>query len=94
MSATPIRRHIFAKLSALFLLALILSPFTAPFATYDLSPVHHDILIKDKTETDPVLLVPPVSADWLSAAPRLLAARSPRVLLIEPRPPRHTVLRL
>ena len=51
-----VRSHVLARLAAVFLLSLILVPFTAPFRTFDLhdTPGQHssDGLPKDKVDAD------------------------------------------
>jgi hypothetical protein len=50
--------------AALWLLTLVLTPFTAPFRTFDLSnapsPQHFDTLPKDKVDDEKVSLAPPI----------------------------------
>lgn len=59
------RSHLVSKASALFLLTLILLPFTAPFPTYPLDAAsgqqHSDGLPKDKIDSDDALTLPAVS---------------------------------
>jgi hypothetical protein len=53
---TRLRRHVISKLCALSIIALVLTPFTAPFKTYDLADSRsdhaHDALPKDKIGAD------------------------------------------
>ena len=87
------RRHTFAKISAVWVIALILSPFTAPFATYDLSYGHHEQLFKGKSETEAVILPAPSASAWVFGAPRPLAAPL-RSVVRGPLMPDDLVLRL
>ena len=60
MTTSRIRHHTLARLSAVWLTVLIVLPFTAPFATYDLSHGQHEVLCKDKTDTDTAILQAPL----------------------------------
>jgi len=93
-TTSKVRRHIVARASALCLIALIVCPFTAPFATCNLSHGHHDELFKDKTGTDSVLLVAPVLSAWLPDAPRSLVILPLGTFLVVRFAPHDTVLRL
>jgi hypothetical protein len=61
-----VRRHATARISALWLIALILLPWTAPFRTFDLSHSsghqRFETVPKDKADGDATLLVKPATA--------------------------------
>ena len=62
-TTTRLRRHTLARLSAISLVVLIVLPFTAPFATYDLARGHSDHqLFKDKDDSNAVVLSAPTLA--------------------------------
>jgi hypothetical protein len=67
-----LRPHTISKICALWLVTLILLPFTAPFKTYELgnaaSDRSHDWLPKDKTDSDEKLTAP---SSWLLFWPAL-----------------------
>lgn len=91
-------RHVVSRFFALFLLALILIPFTAPFATIELSQAsrghQHDGLPKDKTDSEEKLVVP-LDYFILPLAPSIAGVRS--VVPAHSRaehPQQYTVLRL
>ena len=93
-----VRRHTISKICALWIVALILTPFTAPFKTYDLADARtdgtHDGLPKDKTAPDEKLTGP---SDASLIPPSL------NILIIKPltrhdqndaRQPQSTILRV
>ena len=69
---TILRRHTISKICALWLITLILTPFTAPFKSFDLanatSDRSHDGLPKDKTDSDQKVADP---SDWFLFPPAL-----------------------
>jgi hypothetical protein len=57
------RRHAISRICAVWLMTLIILPFTAPFASYDLAHPgnhsSHDGLVKEKTASDKEVVAPP-----------------------------------
>jgi hypothetical protein len=93
-----LRRRAISKIFALWIVALILTPFTAPFKTFDLSGARtagsHDGLPKDKTAPDEKLtdqsdasLIPP-SLNVIVVRPRTRHDQKAE------RQPQSTILRL
>jgi hypothetical protein len=93
-----VRHHLVSRVCAIWCIGLILTPFTAPFKTFDLnrSTSHHsdDGLPKDKTDSDNAVGEP---------APIFLLTRSPhatgslplaRLNQIQAHPVQCVVLRL
>ena len=93
-----LRRHAIAKLSALFLLALILTPFTAPFATYQLSQSADshpfDTPAKAKSVADEKLEGALKCIDVVGQGQRRRPDRSRPPAPVAEHRIRHTVLRL
>jgi len=92
-----VRRHAISRICSLWLIALILIPFTAPFRTFDLagSTSHsYDGLPKDKVDSDDKLAalgdttLPLPSRDVIVATPFV------RVSQLQGDPLQVTVLRL
>lgn len=93
-----LRRRAIAKIAALFLVALSVLPFSAPFKTFDFASSHsdgsHDGLPKDKVDSDEQLASPP--DDSLIPAHLTIVAVAPfvRPSQLEEHPFAATVLRL
>jgi hypothetical protein len=93
-----LRRNTISKIFALWIIGLILMPFTAPFKTYDLAgvrtPASRDGLPKDKTAPDEKLtdqsdasLIPP-SLDEIVIRPHTRHSQN------QSRQPQTRILRL
>ncbi len=93
---TALRRHTISRIAALWLLSLILIPFTAPFRTFDLasSPVgqRYDTIPKDKADCDDAVPPPPMQVP-LVLAPSDVIVSSP-LASIAIRPAFRLVLRI
>jgi len=67
-----LRHSAIAKIVAVWFVAMIVLPFTAPFQSYELtdssSSSSHQALPKDKSDSDDNLVPPP---DWCPAPPPL-----------------------
>ena len=95
-----LRRHAIARFSALAFITLILLPFTAPFPTYQLDPVHghpYDALpkeYKNKLDSDDGLILPSLGDAGIPALSQIVVRpfRSSNPI-VDP-PPQYTVLRL
>jgi len=95
---TGVRRRMISRICALWLVTLILLPFTAPFKTYDLgtSSSHRslDWLPKDNTDSDEKL---PPPSDWFLIPRELNTVRlkaSVPLSRIEEHQRQYTLLRL
>jgi hypothetical protein len=93
-----LRRHRISRICAVWLVTLILLPFTAPFKTYDLgnSASDHPLewLLKDNTDSDDKLAPP---SDWFLIRPALnIVSPAPSDLLswIEEHKSQYILLRL
>jgi len=93
-----LRPHTISKICALWLVALILLPFTAPFKTYELGNAatdrSHDGLPKDTTDSDEKLTAP---SSWLLFSPvlnGLIVKHFTRLSQIEEHHLQYTILRL
>ena len=91
-------RRTISKICALWLVTLILLPFTAPFKTYELgngaSDRSHDWLPKDKTDSDDKLTAP---STWVLLSPALnglIVKHFARLGQIEEHHLQYTILRL
>jgi hypothetical protein len=87
-----------SRICALWLITLILLPFTAPFKSYDLanstSDRSHDGLPKDKTDSEQKVAGP---SDWFLFPPArntIVVKHFARLSLIEEHPLQSTILRL
>jgi hypothetical protein len=93
-----LRRHTAARAAALFLITLILLPFTAPFPTCELTHSSHsdpfDTPAKAKLGTDDTLEVP-LSAVCIGVRATLAALTDVTgATEIVTHPPKHTILRI
>jgi hypothetical protein len=96
--SVSLRRHTISRICALWLITLILLPFTAPFKSYDLgnstSDRSHDGLPKDKTDSDQKVAAP---SDWFLFPPArniIVVKHFARVSPVKEHQLQSTVLRL
>jgi len=96
--SSSLRRHTISKLSALCLVLLIVSPFSAPFKTVDFASSHRDSspgnLPKDKVDSNEDFVGPPGATLVLPALTIVVVAPFLRPSQLEQPPLSSTVLRL
>jgi len=91
-----LRRHLVSRLAAVWLVTLILLPFTAPFATYQpASSSSHSLdgIPKEKTGSDDKLIVPLQVSLFLTVRP-LVTASADVESQLQAHPRHQTVLRI
>jgi hypothetical protein len=96
--SVSLRHYTISKLSALCLVLLIVSPFSAPFKTVDFASSHHESspgnLPKDKIDSDEDFVRPPDTTLVLPALTLVVVVLFLRPSQLAEQPFSSTVLRL